>query len=201
MNPILSKNEAEDVLRWANAQNPGPWFMHSRVAAHAAATIAAACGLDEERAYVFGLLHDIGRYEGVRGLHHALAGYQLMLARGYRDVAQICLTHSFPILHIDAFAGKQDCTHPELDFISCFLEQAVLTDYDKLIQLCDAMSLPDGVSLIDTRLMDVTLRHGFNAYTLQKWKAVFALKEYFDQKSGINIYSLFKSELLTRIFS
>ena len=40
---------------------------HSKTAAHCAEKIAAACGdLDPEKAYVLGLLHDIGRTFGVR---------------------------------------------------------------------------------------------------------------------------------------
>jgi HD superfamily phosphodiesterase len=78
---LPSKEEAKAILANANRQNPGPWEQHSRTVARIAETIAKECGLDTSRAYVSGLLHDIGRYEGARGLHHIYAGYQLIVPR------------------------------------------------------------------------------------------------------------------------
>lgn len=58
---ILTRSEAERLLREAESCNPGPWGNHSRIAAHCARKIAQECGLDPEKAYILGLLHDIGR--------------------------------------------------------------------------------------------------------------------------------------------
>ena len=55
------RKTAEALLTEAEPHNPGPWGDHSRTAAHCAEAIAAACGLDADKAYVLGLLHDIGR--------------------------------------------------------------------------------------------------------------------------------------------
>lgn len=60
----------------------------------------------------------------------------------------------------------------------------------RLIQLCDALSLPAGVVSMESRLIDVALRHGFNDYTAEKWKAFYRLKAYFDCKMGGNIYTI-----------
>ncbi len=92
---LPSKEEAESLLLWAHDQNPGPWLNHSKVVARAAETIAKKCSLDSHRAYISGLLHDIGRYEGPRGLHHVYAGYELVKSKGYDKLAEICLSHSF----------------------------------------------------------------------------------------------------------
>ena len=60
------RKTAEAALSWAEEQNPGPWSAHSRYVAEACQNIASYCpGLSAERAYVLGLLHDIGRYAGV----------------------------------------------------------------------------------------------------------------------------------------
>ena len=75
---MMNRFQALELLAWGEKQNPGPWRAHSLTAARAAEAIANACGMDAERAFVFGALHDIGRYEGVRGMHHAIAGYELM---------------------------------------------------------------------------------------------------------------------------
>ena len=59
---IPARQEAERLLREAESCNPGPWGNHSRVAAHCAEKIAEACkDMDSEKAYILGLLHDIGK--------------------------------------------------------------------------------------------------------------------------------------------
>lgn len=197
MTSIPSKEKAEQLLEWAGNQNKGLWVQHSQVAA----CIANVCGLDANRAYICGLLHDIGRFEGIRALHHAIAGYSLMMDEGYSDVARICLTHSFPIKLVGSFSDKLDCTEVELSFLSNYLEHVSYDDYDRLIQLCDALALPSGITLIEIRLMDVVLRHGFNEYTIEKWKAFYEIKHYFDDKCGKDIYKLFREEIGNSLFN
>ena len=200
LNTIPTREEASRILQWAAAQNPGPWEAHSRVVGRAAETIASACKLDGGTAYVLGLLHDVGRYEGVRDRHHVIAGYNLMRDKGYGHVANICLSHSFPIQNIGVYSGKDDCTQEENALIERFLATAEYDDYDRLIQLCDSMCLAEGVCLLDVRLMDVTRRYGFNSFTLEKWNAVFALKTHFDTLYGGNIYNLFYDEIRAASF-
>ena len=195
-----SRVEAEELVKWASALNPGQWVQHCETAATAAERIAVACNMDSDKAYVCGLLHDIGRFEGVRALHHAIAGYNLMMEKGYDDIARICVTHSYPIKDIKSFSGKRDCTEEELSFIEAYLYKVEYDEYDRLIQLCDAISLPTGVVQMDSRLVDVALRHGFNEFTIDKWKAFYAVKEYFDKLYGGNIYELFKEDLIRGIF-
>lgn len=109
-----SREQAQQLLQWAVAQNPGPWGAHCQSVAYAAQTIAAHCGLDPDAAYTLGLLHDIGRYEGVRDLHHTYAGYALLEGQGFPAAARICLTHSFPVPRLEAYSGDQeDCTPTE----------------------------------------------------------------------------------------
>ena len=38
--------------------------------------------------------------------------------------------------------------------------------------------------------MDVVIRRGFNDLTIPKWKAFLELKKYFDEKTGMDIYTL-----------
>lgn len=53
---------AEFLLREAARFNPGAWERHSHYVAESAGKIAAACpGMDSDRAYAYGLLHDIPR--------------------------------------------------------------------------------------------------------------------------------------------
>ena len=149
---LPTRQEAEQLLVWAHGCNPGVWANHSRIVARAAETIAQECGLDVHRAYISGLLHDIGRYEGVRELHHTYAGYELLKSKGYSLIAEICLSHSFPYQNIGEYFGKNDCSLQETEAIISFLANKTYNEYDKLIQLCDAIGTAIGISLIDVVL-------------------------------------------------
>ena len=201
---IPARKEAEDILTWANEQNPGPWIGHSRAAGRAAEAIAQKCGLDEQRAYVSGLLHDIGYYSYRNGKgekDHIFAGYELMMKKGYRDIAKICLSHSFPYQDIRSLASSYvRCNNEEMTLITTFLSETTYDDYDKLIQLCDSLCLPEGVVILEQRLMEVAMRKGFGDFTLEKWGTWFSLKAYFDKLCGMNIYNLFYNEIHDSIF-
>lgn len=81
---LPTKEQAEKLLREAEICNPGPWGNHSRTAAHCAERIAFYCDdMDSEKAYVLGLLHDIGRKFGTRHLGHVSDGYSYMMSLGY----------------------------------------------------------------------------------------------------------------------
>ena len=188
---IPTITEAEILLTKAEKLNYGVWVSHSKIAGFCARKIAEKCdNLDSHTAYVFGLLHDIGRREGITDMKHIIDGYNFMKSMGYNDNARICLTHSFPLKNIKSYTGQNDCTEEETKFITDFLTNTEYNDYDKLIQLCDALSLPQGATYIEKRLVDVTLRRGFNDLTIPKWKSFFELKDYFDKKTGIDIYKL-----------
>lgn len=192
---------AEETLNWAKNLNSGAWVEHSKNVARAARAIALKCDLNPEIAYCMGLLHDIGRYQGISHMKHTLLGYQLMMERGYDDMARICLTHSYPIPDIKYYSGKNDCDESETEFITRYLKSINYHDYDKLIQICDALCDANGITVIELRLMDVARRHGLNAYTIDKWNAFFNLKDYFSKKIGVSIYSLFIDEIQKNILS
>lgn len=183
--------EAEKLLAEAELLNQGLWIAHNKTAGYCAKVIASNCNdLDENTAYVLGLLHDIGRREGIMDMRHILCGYQFMKSLGYDDSARICLTHSFPYKNIGAYNGQNDCSKEEIAFIQSYIDDIEYNDYDRLIQLCDAISFPDGPTYIEKRLVDVVLRRGFNDLTIPKWKAFLELKDYFDKKTNANIYEL-----------
>ena len=63
-------------------------------------------------------------------------------------------------------------------------------NYDRLTQLCDAISLPTGPCIMEKRFVDVVMRHGMNAFTTEKWKEYYRIKAHFDDLCGCNIYTL-----------
>lgn len=187
----MNTKEADKLLKWAEEKNPGPWISHSMVVADAAKSIAEVCGMNASDAYIFGLLHDIGRYAGVSNLKHVFDGYMLMNDKGYKEAAQICLTHSFPSKIFEEYSGISDCSPQESEILKKELAECVFSDYDRLIQLCDSISLPSGVCLLEKRLVDVAMRHGNNSCMIKKWQSLYDHLNYFNRTAGRNIYSLF----------
>ncbi|MCM1134880.1 MAG: HD domain-containing protein [Clostridium sp.] len=188
-----SREKAEQLLKEAESCNPGPWGNHSRVAARCAERIAAACpDMDGEKAYILGLLHDIGRKFGVKHLGHVYDGYTYMNELGYDDVARICLTHSFSVPDIEVYIGNRDISDEQQEEIRLALKGCIYDDYDKLIQLCDAMAGADGVVAMEERMADVKRRYG--SYPQEKWNANLGLRRYFEEKAGKDIYALVGTE-------
>jgi len=185
-----SRKEAESLLAEAQNLNPGPWFSHSVFVADAAESIAAHHPLlDPETAFSLGSMHDIGRRTGIAGMRHILVGYHFMQTNGFSDAARICLTHSFPIKDI-AFCvtSDWDCNSEEIDFVKKYLFEIEYTEYDRLIQLCDALALPSGICLIEKRLVDVSLRYGTNEYSVPRWRAYLNIQQDLEQAIGSSIY-------------
>ena len=177
---------AEEILKEAEKCNPGPCGDHSRTTAHCAEKIAMYAGMDPEKAYVLGLLHDIGRKFGKRHLGHVSDGYSYMMSLGYDDVARICLTHSFNEKDINGYVGNRDTTEEETALIITKLEEAQFDDYDRLIQLCDAISGAEGVMDIKDRMTDVKNRYG--NYDPSKWNTNLKLKSYFEKLMNKDLY-------------
>ena len=177
-----SRSEAESLLYEAETCNPGPWGDHSRTAAHCAACIARQCGLDPEKAYVLGLLHDIGRRFGKRHLGHVVDGFVYMTRLGWDEPARVCLSHSFPDKNLDDYVGRRDTTPAETALLEWELGRMEYDVYDYLIQLCDALAGAEGVLEIEARMEDVRRRYG--AYPQMKWDANLALLRRFEQACG-----------------
>ena len=186
------REEAHRLLTEAENCNPGPWGDHSRVAALCAERIARASGMNAEKAYVLGLLHDIGRKFGVYHIPHVYNGYHYMMELGYGEVARACLTHSFSTPDFRTYIGKFDLPEDQLQEMKELLAGMVYDDYDRLIQLCDALAMAEGVVDIEVRMSDVKARYGH--YPQEKWDNNLWLKSYFEEKAGKNIYEIVKNE-------
>lgn len=191
---LPTREEAIELVRDGLVANPGPWGRHCLTAAHCAEKIADACGdMDLEKAYILGLLHDIGRKFGVRHLGHVSDGFSYMKKLGYDEVAKICLTHSFNNHTVDEYIGKFDVTERELALIKSELEKITYDEYDMLIQLCDSLAGADGVLNIEERMGDVKKRYG--SYPQNKWDSNIRLMHYFENKMGKNIYQVCEKDL------
>lgn len=185
---IPTREKAEELLRDGEACNPGAWADHSRAVAMCAEKIAAACGdMDTEKAYVLGLLHDIGRKFGIKHMGHIYDGYHYMTELGYDEAARICLSHSFSIQKLEDYIGKWDVPQEEQQELRALLAEMVYDDYDRLIQVCDSLA---GITVVDMeeRMADVKRRYG--SYPQDKWDRNLELKGYFEEKMGQDIYTV-----------
>lgn len=183
--------EANMLLEEAGKLNPGPWINHSKYVAESARLIALETKeINPKTAYILGLLHDIGRREGVTDMHHIISGYNFLKEKEFNDVARVCMTHPFFVKKIECYSGKWDCSESEIEFIKEYLRNIEFDDYDKLIQFCDTIALPTGFCLIEKRMVDVVIRYGFNDLTIDKWKITMKIKQYFEDKIGKSIYSI-----------
>ena len=188
---IPSLEQAEAFIKEAQELNSGLWVQHSLFVGKAAESIAQHHPkLDSQTAFILGYLHDIGRRAGVADMRHTLDGYYFLMEKGFEYAARICITHVFPMKRINSVAGKWDCTKQELDFLEEYLSKIEFDEYDRLIQLCDAIALPSGYCLIEKRLMDVALRHGVNEFSVPRWKAFLDIQKEFEGAIGQSIYKV-----------
>lgn len=188
-----TREQAKALLDDALKLNPGPWGKHSLCCAHCAEKIALACeNLDAEKAYILGLLHDIGRRFGVRHLGHVSDGYTYMKSLDFDEVARVCLSHSFNNKKVSEYIGEFDVSDEELKLINEELEKMEYDDYDRLIQLCDCLAGADGVLDIEERMSDVEKRYGF--YNENKRASNLRLFKLFEQKTDRNLYELCQKE-------
>ncbi len=191
---IPTLETAQTLLAEAEGLNPGPWVAHSVNVARAAQLIARRHPtLDADRAYILGLLHDIGRRAGKTGMRHVIDGYLYLKELGFDAAARICLTHSFPYQNPRAVFGEWDCTDEEFQLLSRELMSIVYDDYDLLLQLCDSLALAEGFCLIEKRLIDVFMRYaqnGVNSTLHTKWRCLFEVQRHFEQLIGCSIYQL-----------
>ena len=184
----LNKQTAELAFKEASESNPGAWTDHSRYVAEACKNIASHCkSLSASQAYLFGLLHDIGRYAGVSSEKHLIDGYRYCMERGWKKAAQICISHAFMIQDIDTSIGKFDVSDDDYQFMKEFVANAVYDDYDRLVQLCDALAMPTGFCLLEKRFVDVTIRYGVHPATIDRWKKILEIKELFEKQIGCPI--------------
>ena len=133
---------------------------------------------------------DIGRYAGVSSERHLIDGYRFCMERGWEKAAQICISHAFMIQDIHTSIGTFDVTEEDFCFMEKFIQSAVYDDYDRLVQLCDALALPTGFCILEKRFVDVTIRYGVHPHTVDRWKKVLEIKAGFEKKINCSIYDL-----------
>ncbi len=186
---LPTKEQALEELKVAGQMNPGPWVKHSENVGIAARNIAEKIpGMDPQKAYIVGLLHDIGRRVGIVDIPtHVYEGYKYCMEKGWDEAARVCMTHSYRLMK-DEFDYE-----PSTDAEKAIKEYILHTeadDYDKLIQLCDSLATDYGFVILEKRFVDVTRRYGIMEGYIKGWDVSFEIKETFEEKMGCSIYDV-----------
>ncbi len=181
--------EAEKELQIAGELNPGPWVKHSLNVGIAARNIASKIpGMDADKAYIVGVLHDIGRRVGIVNIpKHVYEGYQFCMKKGWDEVAKVCMTHSYVLMQ-DEFQ-YEPVTEEEIS-IKEYIMSCQADDYDRLIQLCDSLATDYGFVIIEKRFVDVTRRYGIMEGYVKGWNKTFEIKENFEKVMGCSVYDV-----------
>ena len=197
---LPTMDEALHELKLAEKLNPGPWVMHSMNVGIAARNIAEKVSrLNPEKAYIVGLLHDIGRRVGIVDIPtHVYEGYRYCLGKGWDEAARICMTHSYLRMQ-DEFRDEPDSEQEKA--IKAYIMNCQADDYDQLIQLCDSLAVDYGFVILEKRFVDVTRRYGIMEGYIKGWEIAFSIKEYFEKEMGCSVYDVLpdvgKTSLLT----
>ena len=180
-------------------------YKHSLMVAKAAQLIAAKCGLNENLAYIYGEMHDIGKFflQPKKFYKHPRLGYD-MLIKENPDIAQICITHSFPV--INSYCKDDELKNYILSFCHSDQEEADLlinilnniqtNDYIQLIQFCDKISTIDKYIPIETKLSWYQEKHHISFSELDKFYGIPLnnIKEKFNKMTGVDVYKLLNTK-------
>lgn len=185
---LPNRETAEKELALAGEMNPGPWTKHSVNVGVAARNIGEKAGLDGEKAYILGLLHDIGRRVGVVNIpRHVYEGYRYTMDKGWEEAAKICMTHSYPLMEKEF---DKETESEEEAFIRDYITRCRCDGYDWLIQLCDSLAADYGFCILEKCFIDVARRYGIWENSVDRWNRTFEIKEYFEDRMGCSIYDV-----------
>ena len=165
---------------------------HYENVAFCAYSIAEKCGLNKEKAYILGILHDYGEYieDTIPNTFHGTAGYDEMMLLGYNEVARTCLTHSFweGVYEVDYFKSYNS---NEIKRAINIISTIKLDEYDYLIQLCDMLCSDKGIVSVEERIDYIVNKYKLDKNLVGfKRKKANELKKHFDELCNKNIYEI-----------
>lgn len=191
---ILTK----DFYKKTNPHNDFDSYEEHEIAVGACASIlASACGLDVMKAGIMGYCHDIGKMisdEKRDKTFHGLSGYEYFKSVGEDELAQICLTHTFP--NID-FKSEEYLNYgiENMEKAKDILKKLNINDYDRIVQLSDLLVHFDGRTVLYENMKDrmsyIEKEYNVKHHDIRiKYKNAIKLKRYLENKYNCNVYKL-----------
>lgn len=169
------------------------YIFHTQGIAFASRLIAShISGMDAQKAYICGLLHDYGKKYNEReiGRFHGLIGFQELKAMGFSLPSRICLTHTFADKNIN-IADFPSYPQEDLQLCQSILSSLEYDDYDRLVQFVDRLF--EGFTIIpfSERAQAIGQRYHLSDAIVGKLiKDGQILKNYLDCLCGENVYKI-----------
>lgn len=202
MNKEQAKLEFENIIKLRNSslfpfteEQEKTFRVHCLVVADFAEKVAANIfGMDAEKAYVLGLLHDCGRIkdEKAENVFHGLVGYKYMMQKNQPEIARISLTHSFyeKDFNLETYPQNKE----SLLFCKDLLKNIEYNDYDLLIQLSDMTNDVGRNCTIEYRFDSISKRYNVPHEKLEPIiEKMNQIKHYFDRKANNDIYKFIEN--------
>ncbi len=205
-NEILSIERAYNFLEDAPRKNKELWIKHSVNVAIVAERLAEQLKLNSKKAYVLGLVHDIGRRKKEHvGLRHIIEGYHFLEEQGYEEEARVCLTHTFYARNLvkpNLIKANTNLTRNEIEFISQYINKNGFNLYDKILQIADNMGSATGINTIERRRTESMLRYGITDVSEKNLRGIFKVQNEIEEKLGFSIYKIFPevTDNISKIF-
>ncbi len=164
---------------------------HTTGVARFSALLAESLGVNADKAYILGLLHDYGKRnnEFKSNIFHGLDGYHEMLRMDFDEVARICLTHTFR----DKNFKNEDYSYPDqwLDESRKLLQQYNYDDYDLIVQYADLFFEGLNIVKIEDRIAGIAARYKISACQQKSLSnSAFNLKKQIDDRCGCDSYQI-----------
>lgn len=170
-------------------------FEHSLTVAKAARIIADRIGdIDSEKAFVLGLMHDIGKLHLPieQKYKHPVVGYKMLIDM-YPEIADVCISHPFPQLASDSEYIKYYFRNDKyiINIANNILFGIRGNIYTKLIQLCDKISGRGIFVSIDEKFEWYSQKYKVSEpFVRRNYDAYHGIKKELDEKVGDDIYCL-----------
>lgn len=167
--------------------------IHAAMVAVSAEIIASRLPhIDVQKAYLMGLFHDFGKLtyqDELSEKFHGLEGYKALNKLGYDELARISLTHTFYEQELEL---KDYASYSSIEMRKCkkLIKEVPFDDYDRLIQLCDRLSVGINYNLKQRMIF---IRQNYKipmTLVKKKYREALKLKKYFDEKCGCDVYKL-----------
>lgn len=86
-----------------------------------------------------------------------------------------------------------DFTWSERSFVSGFIRQTEYDEYDRLIQLCDFLGLPDRICRVQERIEDILTRTpDVGPAHMRNMNYKYRLQRQFERRLGMSLETLFE---------
>lgn len=170
---------------------------HSSMVAKAAYFIASKTDgvIDHHKAHMAGTIHDIGKLyieKSESKYTHPIVGYDLMMKNNDKEMAEICISHPFPVFN-DYRYIKNYCANDEtaVKRIISTLKTIENTTLIKLIQFADKISGEDSYIRIEDKIKWYIEKYNINPKTIEQNYSEFnKIKKELDSLTNCDVYKL-----------